>query len=63
VGWPHRWRWREESIQRMVSIAENKATARQKCSQDARKKKLRRLKRLVKHKINKEAGLMTDLGL
>jgi hypothetical protein len=24
VGWPHRWRWREESIQRMVSIAEER---------------------------------------
>jgi hypothetical protein len=48
VGWPHRWRWREESIQRMVSIAENKATARKECSQDARKKKLIRLKKACK---------------
>jgi len=45
------------------SEAENKATTRQGCGQDAGRNAEMAQKDLKKPKINKEVGLMTDLGL
>ena len=45
------------------SEAENKATTRQGCGQDAGRNAEMAQKKLKKLKINNEVGLMTDFGL